>query len=101
MFGNIYKCRTKKLGNTHTDFTQRRMKENTDSDFNPAMVASHAFETIIDKIRHSNLNFQLQMFPFSAQISLKKSLVIDKSGVHCLPPDIHAVSEASTFKSDT
>ena len=41
------------------------------------------------------------MSPFSAQISLKKSLVIDKSGVHCLPPDIHAVSEASTFKSDT
>ena len=44
------------------------------------------------------------MSPFLAQISLKKSLVINKSGVHCLPPAIrffkifeeeHAIGEGS------
>ena len=62
------------------------MKENIDSDFNPAMLASHAFETIIDKIRNSNLNFQLQLSPYSAQISLKNSLVTEKTGAYRRPP---------------
>ena len=61
------------------------MKENIDSYFNPAMLASLAFENIIDKIRNSNLNFQLQMSPYSAQISLKKSLVTEKTGVPRYP----------------
>ena len=69
----------------------RRMKQNSDSDFNPAMLANNAFETLIDQVRNSNLNFQLQMSPFSAQISLKKSLVIDQSGRPRLPPTIKAV----------
>ena len=67
------------------------MKQNSDSDFNPAMLANNAFETLIDQVRNSNLNFQLQMSPFSAQISLKKSLVIDQAGRPRLPPTIEAV----------
>ena len=73
----------------------RRMKPNIDSDFNPTMIASNLFETIIDNIRSSNLNFQLQMSPFSAQISLKKSLVTEKTGVPRLPPPIHASNSIS------
>ena len=69
-----------------------RMKQNTDSDYNPTMVASFAFETIIDNIRNSNLNFQLQMSPFSAQISLKRSLVNDKAGIPRLPSTIPAAT---------
>ena len=69
------------------------MKQNTDSDYNPTMVASFAFETIIDNIRNSNLNFQLQISPFSAQISLKRSPVTEKTGVPRLPATI----PASTF----
>ena len=68
------------------------MKQNTDSDYNPTMVASFAFETIIDNIRNSNLNFQLQMSPFSAQISLKRSLVNDKAGIPRLPSTIPAAT---------
>ena len=62
------------------------MKQINDSDYNPAMFASTAFETIITQIQHSNLNFQLQMSPFSAQISLKKSLITERTGVSRLPP---------------
>ena len=63
------------------------MKESSDSDRNLAMLASNAFEQIIDQIRSSNLNFHLQMSPFSAQISLKKSLIVEKSGIFRLPPN--------------
>ena len=41
------------------------------------MMASIAFDNILKEIQTSNLNFQLQVSPFSAQISLKKSLVKD------------------------
>ena len=63
---------------------------NSDKD-TPAMLACNAFEKIIDEIRYSNLNFQLHLSPFSAQISLKKSLILDKSGIPRLPPT-HEVS---------
>ena len=52
---------------------------------NPAMLAINAYDNIIDQIRSSNLNFQLQMSPFSAHISLKRSLVKDHSGAYRLP----------------
>ena len=67
-------------------FYERKMKQEIDSDYNPAMLANNAFESIIDTIRTSNLNFQLQMSPFSAQISLKNSLVMERTGVFRLPP---------------
>ena len=67
------------------------MQKRIDSDNTPAMLASKAFETIIDNIRDSTLNFQLQMSPFSALISLKKTLVTEKSGVSRLPPAVHAL----------
>ena len=77
------------------------MKQTNDSDLNPAMLASIAFETIIDKIRNSNLNFQLQLSPFSAQISLKKSLVIEKTGVPRLPRAVnHSVFSNSSLDSE-
>ena len=44
------------------------------------MAASRIFDNILEQIQSSNLNFHLQVSPFSAVISLKKSLVKDKSG---------------------
>ena len=76
------------------------MKENIDSDFNPAMLASLAFENIIDKIRNSNLNFQLQMSPYSAQISLKKSLVTEKTGVPRHPSTTCYAASNSSLESE-
>ena len=55
------------------------------SDFNPAMAASAMFDSIINQVRSSNLNFQMQMTPFSATIVLKKTLIRDTSGFALIP----------------
>ena len=66
---------------------ERNMKKSISSDVtNPEMLADQTFKNIIDGIQNSNLNFQLQVSPFSAFISLKKSLVKDKSGSYLQPP---------------
>ena len=61
------------------------MEKIDDSDRNSAMLASEVFNNILDLTRSSNLNFQLQLSPFSAQISLKRTLVKDRSGAIRLP----------------
>ena len=65
------------------------------------MLATEAFKQILDKIQSSNLNFQLQLSPFSAQIFLKKSLVKDRAGNILHPPtNLQAQSyDGSTRKS--
>ena len=73
-------------------YKNRKMDEFPDSDSNMAMLASNAFENIIDQIRTSNLNFHLQMSPFSASISLKRSLIKEQSGAFRLPPTPRAPS---------
>ena len=47
--------------------------------------AMSAFDDIICRVRRSNLNFQLQLSPFSAVISLKKSVVKNSDGVQIIP----------------
>ena len=63
------------------------------------MVANKSFDNILEQITTSNLNFHLQMSPFSALISLKKSPVKDKSGALLLPqapiPSFSKTSEAT------
>ena len=44
------------------------------------MEASKSFENLLNHVKNSNLNFKLELSPFSAVISLKKSFVKDKSG---------------------
>ena len=51
------------------------------------MLASRSVDDIIEQIQRSHLNFHLQISPFSAIISLKKSLIKDRSGVFLLPPN--------------
>ena len=55
-------------------------------DINLTMAASDAYEALLKKIRTSNLNFRIEQSPFSAIISLKKSLVKDKTGQMLKPP---------------
>ena len=50
------------------------------------MAASTTFDFILEQIKTSNLNFWVQLSPFSATISLKKSLVKDVSGIPLMPP---------------
>jgi hypothetical protein len=57
----------------------------SDQSNSTTMEASAAFETLLQHIIESNLNFKLELSPFSAVISLKKSFVRDKYG-KTLPP---------------
>ena len=59
------------------------------------MLAVNAYEKIINEIRSSNLNYQIQMSPFSACISLKRSLIKDKSGTPYLPPETSPAQHVS------
>ena len=52
------------------------------------MVASKTFDSILEQIQASNLNFQLQISPFSANISLKKSPIKDKFGSPIFLPNV-------------
>ena len=83
-------------GKTCTNITNERMQQIKDSDNTFTMMASTAFDRILQEIQTSNLNFQLQVSPFSAQISLKKSLVKDRNGSCRLPP-----SESSFTRSES
>ena len=76
------------------------MEQLINSDLDPTMVTTNAYEKILDQIMTSNLNFQIQMSPFSAVISLKKSLIKNKSGVPILPP-VSRHSEASEGAKNT
>ena len=69
------------------------------SDLNPTMIASRTFHSIIQQIQSSNLNFQLQLSPFSANISLKKSPLKDKFGVTA--PLMAINNEVASLKSKT
>ena len=58
-------------------------EEFTDSDL--TMVADKAFDDLINGVKNSKLNFHLQLSPFSAYISVKKSLQKDKTGAPVVP----------------
>ena len=65
------------------------------------MIAAQTYYDILEKIQHSNLNYYLQVSPFSAAISLKKSPVKDKSRRPLLPSPTHHASsnESELFHS--
>ena len=56
------------------------------------MIATQTFYSILNQVQNSNLNYQLQLSPFSAMISLKRSLLKDKSGNPILPGSSNFVS---------
>ena len=62
------------------------MEQFTDSEnVNSAMCPATVFYNILNQIQASHLNFQLQLSPFSAVISLKKTFVKNKSGTILYP----------------
>ena len=67
----------------------------------PTMAASIAFNSILEHIRGSNLNYQMHLSPFSANISLKNSLIKNKSGAQLLPPaTLYRLSDVRTENMD-
>ena len=66
-----------------------------------AMLAGKTFNSILQQIENSKLNFQLQLSPFSAWISLKKSFIKDKEGVSIIPssvPELYNSREVDGLK---
>ena len=59
------------------------MDEFNDSDV--TMLATDSFSKIMQQIQNSSLNYQLKLTPFSATVSIKKSLIKDRSGKPILP----------------
>ena len=51
------------------------------SDIDPTMVVENSYNSIIQQVQSSNLNYQLQLSPFAALISLKKTPIKNKSGI--------------------
>ena len=70
--------------------------DRNNTDVSPAMLASRSFDNILHQIQTSNLNFYLQLSPFGAHISLKKTLIRDKSGSYLCP----AVSTSKVHSDD-
>ena len=69
------------------------MERITDSEL--TMATSNAFYNILQLVQNSSLNYQLQISPFSAIISLKKSPIKDKFG-NPLVPRVSALSTSET-----
>ena len=59
------------------------MDELIDSEL--TMVANKAYSYVLQCVQNSGLNYQIQMSPFSAVISLKKSLIRNKTGLPIIP----------------
>ena len=57
-------------------------------DLNITMDARASFQNILEQITTSNLNFKLELSPFSANICLKKSFIKNKSGQILKPAPI-------------
>ena len=64
------------------------MERKSVSDRKQTMMASRVFNDILNNIQSSNLNFCLQLSPYSASISLRKSFLTDKSGKVVLPDHV-------------
>ena len=81
-------------GNMCTYQINGKPDESVSSDFiTTTMLASHSFNAVLELVQTSCLNFQIQVSPFSAIISLKKSFIKDKCGNLVLPPDRRIQSE--------
>ena len=59
--------------------------DRNNTDISPAMLASRRIDNILHQIQTSNLNFYLQLSPFCAHISPKKTLIGDKYGSYLCP----------------
>ena len=62
-----------------------KMNANANSDSDPTIAATMAFEAILSEVQTSNLNFRIEVSPFSAVINLKKSLITNRFGIPVKP----------------
>ena len=76
------------------------MEEFYNSD--PTMIASNLFNKLVNDVRNSGLNFRMELTPFGAKISLKKSLMKNQDGNIVIPgpsPNAEAFVEDTCLKN--
>ena len=61
------------------------------------MMANQTFNDIVNKVQNSHLNYQLQLSPFSAIISLKKPLIKTRFGQIIMPKTNCDASESNCY----
>ena len=80
------------------------MNKMTDSDL--TMVANKHFDTILSSVGRSCLNYSIQVSPFSATISLRKTLAKDRTGASIIPSHVyedkslHLANEKSALEDE-
>ena len=72
------------------------MDANKSADSELTTAASRAFESVLDQVKVSNLNFYVQLTPFSAVIYLKKTFVKDKTRQILMPARTKISSDETT-----
>ena len=73
------------------------MNKSTDSDL--TMLAKNNFESVLSSVRNSCLNYSIHVSPFSATISLKKTIVKDRNGA-CIIPPLICENKSSDLRDD-
>ena len=56
-----------------------------EKDSDVTMAVNATFNSIVQQVQMSNLNFIINMTPYGAYITLKKSTLVDINGVQALP----------------
>ena len=64
-------------------YVQKKFKMKTDSDL--TMAVNDTFNSIVSQIQVSNLNFVVNITPYAAYITLKKTAQVDSNGAHISP----------------
>ena len=66
------------------------------------MAVDATFSSILNEIQLSNLNFTLQITPFAAYITLKKSVLTDQNGTKAVPspPVLFLLQQAQQRNAD-
>ena len=80
---------------------QIQIEKNEDKliDSDILMMAENSFNSIIEQVQVSKLNFQIQLSPYSAVISLKKTFLKDQNGRY-VTPKLSAGNTVSSIKED-
>ena len=62
-----------------------KLDRSSDSDIK--MSVEETFQSLLGTIQNSCLNFKIEISPFSANISIRKSFITDKKGNAIVPPE--------------
>ena len=71
------------------------------SDYNATMATDVKFDALLSTVQSSNLNFHIEISPFSAVIHLKKSLIVIKLGISQLPPQENSRKLNANWTTET